>query len=368
MDVIFELATAADDAAIRRILRTNPLSGGVTVTYEREPNYFLGCGTMGRSWEVVVARRQTDGEVVGFGCRAVRPHFVNGRMEQIGYLSQLRVDRPFRGTWLPSRGFRFLHQLHIDRPAPAYLATITEENTDARGILVDHPPRHFPAFREVDRLHTLALIVRPPRALPASPYDIARGSSADLGAIIAFLREHGAAKQFFPAYEVDDFGGGSATRGFRVDDFIVARSHGEIAGVIGLWDQSAYKQMVVQAYGGFLRRARPLYNAGVRLMGAQLLPEVGQAIRSIYASFVCIAGNDPDIFRVLLRSAYNLAARRGYAYLLIGLSVRDPLLAIARRYAHITYRSRLYLVCWQDGEGFHERLDNRVPYVDVATL
>ena len=368
MDVTFDLATAADDAAIRRILRTNPLPGGVTVTYEREPDYFLGCGTMGHSWEVVVARRQADGEVVGFGCRAIRPLFVNGQMEQIGYLSQLRVDRPFRGNWLPSRGFRFLHRLHMDRPAPAYLASITEENTEARGILVDHPRRHFPAFCEVDRLHTLALIVRSPRALPAGPYDIARGSPADLTAIIAFLREHGAAKQFFPAYEADDFGGGSATRGFRVDDFIVARTGGAIVGVLGLWDQSAYKQTVVQAYRGFLRGARPLYNAGARLMGAQPLPGVGQAISSIYASFVCIAGNDPDIFRVLLRSVYNLAARRGYAYLIVGLSVRDPLLAIARRYAHITYRSRLYLVCWQDGEGFHERLDNRIPYVDVATL
>ena len=368
MDVIFDLATAGDDTAIRRILRTNSLPGAVTVTYEREPDYFLGCGTMGRSWEVVVARRQPDGEVVGFGCRAIRPLFVNGRPQQLGYLSQLRVDRPFRGNWLVPRGFRFLHRLHQARPAPVYLASITEENVDARAVLVDRPRHRFPFFREVDRLHTLALIVRSPRPLPAAPYAIFRGSPADIEDIVSFLREHGAAKQFFPAYEVDDFGGSPATRGFNVDDFIVARSHGAIVGVIGLWDQSAYKQTVVQAYPGFLRQARPLYNAGAGLMGMQPLPEAGQAIRSIYASFVCVARNDPRIFQVLLQSAYNLAAQRAYAFLIVGLSVRDPLLAIARRYAHITYRSRLYLVCWQDGEDFHERLDSRVPYVDVATL
>jgi len=368
MDVVFDLATAGDDAAIRRILRSNPVPGSVTVTYEREPNYFLGCGTMGGSWQVVVGRRQPDGAIVGFGCRAIRRLFVNGCLQQVGYLSQLRVDKPFRGNWLVSRGFRFLHQLHQAAPAPAYLASITEENVVARGLLVDRPRGRLPAFREVDRLHTLALIVRSPKALPAAPYDIARGSPADLAAIIAFLREHGAAKQFFPTYDVDGFGGDSATCGFRVDDFIVVRSRGTVVGVIGLWDQSAYKQTVVQAYSGWLGRARPLYNAGAGLLGAQPLPEAGQAIRSIYASFVCVADNDPAIFQALLQSAYNLAAQRKYAFLIIGLSVRDPLLRIARRYAHITYRSRLYLVCWQDGEGFHERLDNRVPYIDVATL
>ena len=162
--------------------------------------------------------------------------------------------------------------------------------------------------------------------------------------------------------------GDPATRGFRVADFIVARCQDAVVGVVGLWDQSAYKQTVVQAYSGMLRRVRPLYNTGAGLLGAQPLPEAGHAIRSIYASFLCVAGNDARIFQALLRSAYNLAAQGGYAFLIIGFSVRDPLLASARRYAHITYRSRLYLVCWQDGAGFHERLDDRIPYIDVATL
>jgi len=105
-----------------------------------------------------------------------------------------------------------------------------------------------------------------------------------------------------------------------------------------------------------------------RLSGASPLPQVGDHIRSAYASFICAADNDPDIFRVLLRHVYNLAARRGYAYLMVGLAACDPLLPVARRYRHIAYRSRLYTVCWQDGGNFHERLDGRVPYVEVAAL
>ena len=372
MDVTFDLATPADDPAIRRVLRTNPVPGAVTVTYEREPDYFLGCSTMGRSYDVVVARQQPGGEVVGFACRAIRSLFVNGRPQEVGYLSQLRVDKRFRGRWVVSRGFRFMRQLHADGQVAGYLASITEENREARGILVDRPRRHFPAFHELDRLYTLALIVRPgylrAGAAPRSPYDICCGSTADLGAIVAFLREYGAAKQFFPVYDEDGFSESSTTRGFRVEDFVVARRNGDIVGVIGLWDQSEYKQTVVQAYTGSLRWARPVYNAGARVLGAQPLPPPGAQLRSAYASFICVADDDPGPFRALLRHVYELAAERQYAYLIVGLSARDPLLAVARRYPHITYRSRVYAVCWEDGEDVYGRLDRRVPYIEIATL
>ena len=41
--------------------------------------------------------------------------------------------------------------------------------------------------------------------LPASPYDLSRGSNAELATVVAFLNRHGAEKQFFPAYSEADF-------------------------------------------------------------------------------------------------------------------------------------------------------------------
>jgi hypothetical protein len=364
----FDHATADDDAAIRRLLAINPVPGPVTLTYEREPSYFLGCGTLGRFCQVLVARHRPSGEVVGIASRATRPLFVNGRVEEVGYLSQLRVDRRFRGRWLVSRGFHFLKQLDADGLVDGYLTSIPDENVVARGMLLDLRRDHFPVLREVDVLYTLALVLRAPKVAPQSPYEICRGSWMDLGAIVAFLRRHGPAKQFFPAYAEDNFGASSLTLGFRVEDFILARRHGEVVGVVGLWDQSSYKQTVVRGYSGMLRWARPCHNVAAGLLGAQPLPPLGGHIRSAYASFICTVNNDPDIFRVLLRHVYNLAAERQYAYLMVGLTARDPLLAVARRYWHIAYRSGLYTVCWEDGSDLHERLDRRVPYVEIASL
>jgi hypothetical protein len=364
----FDLATPEDDAAIRQLLATNPVPGHITLTYEREPDYFLGCGTMGHFWQVLVARHRPTGAVAGIVCRATRPLFVNGQVEEVGYWSQLRVDERFRGRWLVAQGFQCLREMHEDGRARAYLATIIEEGREARGVLVERPRRHFPAFREVERLLTLAILLRKPKPVPPSPYQIERGSPEQVGEIVAFLREHGRAKQFFPAYTEADFVNSPLTRGFHAGDFLVAQQAGIIVGVVGLWDQSSYKQTVVQAYGGALGMARPLANVGIRLAGAQPLPAPGQPLRFAYASFICTAENDPESFRVLLRHVYNLAAERGFAFLMVGLAARDPLLEVARRYAHVPYRSTLYVAGWDDARDFYEQLDHRSPYVEVASL
>ena len=138
------------------------------------------------------------------------------------------------------------------------------------GVLVSRARRHFPAYRAVGALHTLAIVLhkrrlpRLPRPRPA--VDIVSGRDVALDEVANFLRLQGARKQFAPVYRVADFGGAPATRGFDSDDFLVARQGGRIVGLLGLWSQSAYKQTVVDAYGASLARLRPLYNLGARIL------------------------------------------------------------------------------------------------------
>ncbi len=376
MNFQIDLANPDDDAAIRRLLATNAAPGRVTVTYEREPNYFAGCATMGRTCQSLVARAGEG--IVGVACRATRPMFVNGREVRVGYLGQLRVDERFRGRWLVSRGFRFLKRLHGDDPVPAYLLSLIEENREALGVLIERRRPGFPIFRQLGRLYTLALALRTPgrtKVGGSSHCEIKRAGSDDLPVIVAFLRRRGATRQFYPAYSEVDFRG-AATLGFRQEDFFVARRNGEIVGVIGLWDQSNYKQTIARGYAGWLRWARPAYNIAARLSARPALPNAGEKILHAYASFVCVAGDDTEVFRALLRRVCAAAAERGYSYLMAGFDDRDPLLEVARARPHIAYRSRVFIAGWPDDpddqenqfERFYERLDDRIPYFEIAAL
>jgi hypothetical protein len=367
MTVRIDLATPADDLAIRGLCRREAVPGNITVSYEREPDFLLGCRVTGDDFQVVVARDQGDGELAGVACRSTREVFVNGLRQRIGYLGQLRIDQRFRGRWLVSRGFSMLKELHEQDPVPAYLVSIVGGNREAEEVLVRKARKSFPAFHRVAEFNTLAISIGRGKRPAHVGLEISAGSSEQTSEIAGFLQEQGAQRQFFPVWTEESIRK-LTSLGLRLEDLRVARHNGAIVGVAGLWDQSGYKQTVVHGYSGWLRAAAPIYNFSAPWMGRASLPRPGGKLRSVYAALVCVANDDAQIFASLLSELYNLARSRGFEYLLIGLDAKDLLLPIARKYTHVLYPSHLYLAEWPDGGHFHERLERRATYVDIATL
>lgn len=367
-----DIAAPADDEAIRGLLRRQPIPGRVRLTFEREPRFSTGCEVTGANPIVLVARAG-DGAIAGVACRSVRHVYINGCPERIGYLGQLRIDERFRGRWLVSRGFSLLADIDRADPVPAYLVSIVDGSDEATAILVRKRRASFPVFHQVARYQTLALPVRrrhgPSAPAATTPDEVVAGSADQLPDVVEFLRRESANRQLAPVWTADavrDLG----PLGLRCEDLRIARRDGRIAGVIGFWDQSAFKQSVVRGYSGWLRAASWL--------GGSVVPRVGDQVRSAYAAMIAVAGDDADVFRRLLHEMTQLAATRGFDYLVVGLDARDPLLAVARERRHLSYPSRLYLASWPQirhsldtashGVPLHERLDRRPAYVDVATL
>jgi hypothetical protein len=359
MNVSVEIAAPADDEAIRDLLKRQPIPGRVTLSFEREPSFATGCAVTGENPVILVARAD-DRRVVGVACRSVRHVFVNGRRERIGYLGQLRIDERYRGRWLVSRGFAHLAEVDRRDPVPAYLVSIAEGSDEAAAILVRKRRASFPAFYEVARYETLALLVRQRSLAPsAGREDVTPGSIEQLPDIVEFLEAQGSRRHLFPVWSSDMLRH-LERFGLGIGDLRVARLGARIVGVMGLWDQSAYKQSVVRGYSGWLRVASWLRG--------RIVPRIGDHVRSAYAALIAVAGDEPTVFQRLLAELTAVAASRGFQYLIVGLDARDPLLRVARAHRHILYRSRLYLASWPNGVYLHERLDQRPVYVDVATL
>ena len=359
MSVAISLASRADDAGVRRLVRTQAMPGRVRLSFCREPDFSTGCAVTGDDYRILVARSQSDGDVVGVACRSVRRVFLNGREQRIGYLGQLRVDPRYRGRWLVSRGFAMLEAMHRIDPLPAYLVSIVDGNEEATGILVRKPRRGFPRFREVASYVTFALRVRRSRwrraEAPRTREHEAPAHSPHVDEVADFLQREGPRRQLSSVWTADSLHR-LAAYGLTTEDMRVVRGPDGIAGVIALWDQSAYKQSVIRGYSGWLRIATPL------------LPQAGTCLKSAYASLVCVAHGDVGVFDALLREVCVLAAERGFDYLLVGLDMRDPFADLARTYPHIAYPSRLYLASWPQGDLPHDSLDDRPVYVDIATL
>src|SRR5574342_320852 len=185
----FELASERDDPDLRRLLRENPLPGSISLSFEREPCYFDASSVEGEFHQTIVARESDSGRVIALGHRSVRPLFVNGRVQDIGYMSQLRVNPTYgKGLYLArglAGGFKKYHELHQDGRAPFYLMSVIEDNLPARRLLTSGLPE-YPHAREYARMFTYAVYpVRKKRDLALlRSLQLARGDEKYMDGIV----------------------------------------------------------------------------------------------------------------------------------------------------------------------------------------
>ena len=172
---------------------------------------------------------------------------------------------------------------------------------------------------------------------------------------MAFLNEHGPSRQFFPRYRTADFFNHEGLlKGLRLDDILLGFKGNRLIGTLALWDQQAFRQLVVDSYGLPLRWLRPLYNACAAAGGGTIAG--GRPAISVHHRSLASRSRDAIVaFSMLLDAALAELLNRGTGPLLLGLHESDPLLPLVRTYRPRRYTTRLYLACWQDGEPKHDR-------------
>jgi hypothetical protein len=366
----FELASEADDADLRRILAETPMDGQISVSFCREPSYFAAAAVDGGFRQIVAARDVETGRIVGFGSRSIRERFVNGQPRPIGYLSNLRLLPAYRNRGLVARGYRFFRELHSDGRAQLYLTTIAAGNETALRLLTSGRAG-LPAYHFAGDFHTLAIPVPKRRRVESasSRTTVRQALTEDLPNVLAFLAEHGPRRQFFPRYRTDEFFTSEGTfKNLQPTDLFLAFRGERLVGTLGAWDQHGFRQSVVRSYRGVLRWARPAFNGWARLRGRSGLPSPGQSFRYLVAALLVVADNDVTVFAALLERLLIATSTGAANFLLLGLHKDDPLLPMVHGRETACYTTRLYYVCWDDGESLRNELDARPPYLELGSL
>jgi radical SAM superfamily enzyme YgiQ (UPF0313 family) len=363
-----KLAAASDDARIRRLLHRTPVPGMVEITYLREPSFLEALAVEGRVNQAFIGIDGASDDVIGVASRSIKTAYIDGEPGPLGYLSTLRVAAEYRGGTFLARGYRFLKDLHADGAASLYLTTIIEGNEKARRLLTSGRGG-LPAYHDLGRFHTLAISLRQRRKHATAPGIAVRtAETTDIPLMLNLWRCEGSKKLFFPEYRANDFGAsGGLLRGLNIADISLAFDGGELVGTAAAWDQKEFRQSKITGYARPLGMARPVYNLVARALGYPTLPPVGTVLPYVNLSLVCVKGDDPQIFGALLEDLVRWS-KGNHTLLMAGCHERDPLLQTLRRYRHFRYDSRLYAVCWPDGEAAFQKLGNRVPYVELGSL
>ena len=362
---VVEPARPEDDGPIRELLRDLPMAGPIRLTFEREPRLDLAAAVEGTRHLTVLARDRRSGRAVAMGSRSVRWCWVNGEPARLGYLAQLR-RRPelAAGRRMLAAGYAACEAARRADEQPYDTTCILTGNRAACRLLERGLPG-LPTYRRYAELHTLILPVRRGRLSPG----VRRATDDDLPAIAGCLQENLRRYQFAPLWTEDDLRSPARTRSLGSGDFFVVGDADRIEGTIALWDQSAFKQVVVRGYGPPLDRWRRPLNLALALGRRPRLPAAGTALRLAYLSHLAVTGDRPRTAVALVRAARREAARRGLDYLVIGFAAANPMLpAVRGSFPCRELISRLYLTYHGDEPPALTALDGRCPHLEAATL
>jgi hypothetical protein len=365
----FELATPDDNSELLRFSRNAEMPGAIRFSFDRNPDYLGALCVEGRQSEVLVCREAQNGRVVAIGHRSIKSVFVNGQAASVGYLSGLRLDQSVRNRQILAHGYAFLRKLHSGRPVQMYLSTIMEDNLPAKAVLLSGRSG-LPGYHDFGRFCCMAVSLQFRSAGSGrSGIRVRHASAADGPAIIEFLNREGRSRQFFPQYQVGDFGpDGGLLSHLQWEDVFTAFRGEDLIGVVAAWDQRGFRQWQVTGYDAWLGLLRIPINLVAKVRKMPLIPKPDLPLDYFILSLACVRGNDRSVFKVLLEEVVR--EKRGhYAFFLAGLHERDPLLAELLARPNFPLPSRLYVVAWEEDAGAVQKLDRAlVPYLELGSL
>lgn len=361
----FILADKSHDAQLREILCASTMPGHIQITYEREPDFFQGLETQGSFNQVIAA--EEDGKILGFGCRSIRPMFINGEAVDFGYISGLRSSPEAKQKMGVPRGYREFRKQHADGRCPGYITTIIDGN-DAAVATLTQGRAGLPFYNDLGTCFTYAIALKKRCQHPPHTNITTRfAKPGEDSIVINLLNGFGRQYQFFPALTETDFGT-PLLRDLPVTQFLIAEQSGIPCGTAAVWDTAKFKQHRIKKYSPLLQLAKPVLNNGLKLAGYAPLPKPGDQINSAYLCFKAAKNNRADILQTLLHDACRHLCQTGYSHCITGFHCTDPAASILSTYPTTLYRSRLFFVGWKDDLAAFGNLDGRIPCFEPAIL
>jgi len=340
------LAVPSDSEAIRRVLESGSYPGQIEVRFTRRPDPYRSYLNDGEALVMPVTEYPGTGEIIGVGGCVLRRAHVNGRVEQTGYLTGLKLLEEYRGR---NDSFREAYSLIRRETADAcklYVTTILSENTTAIKFL-EKKRKGLPPYRFIGEYTVFCMGTRgssgPPKGLR-----FVRGGDG----IAAFYREH------LPRFNLSPVWG--SLYGLGQEDFYTLRTGGgEILAACAVWNQQSYKQYTVTRYGGVYKLLEKL---PTRLLGYPAVPREGNPANYASIALPLLRPDSLALGRDFLKLAASQA--REYEFLMLGLLPGHPLYGAAQKTRHLQYKSRLYTV---EYEGCLE-LDERPLMLEAGLL
>lgn len=338
----FRRAVDSDDAEIRGLLQNVPMDGALRIGFSREPSYFKCRAPIGDEEETLVARR--DGKLLSVGSWSEREVWLNGERKLIGYLHGLRMVPGTEGSMrLLREGYASLASHTSHSEAVGWFTSVAADNVRARRVL-ESRASGLPRYERIGEYRTQIFPVQ------------CRGEFIPIGSVDSteeinqFLNQEGARYDLALTWSEERWQA-LARAGFTPVNVMVIRRRGRIVAAAGIWDQTAWKQVVIHQYPRWVSWLRPVIGLSAACLNKPSLPLAGVAVPIASIFPFAVEQGFEGVLPELWQGLEGMARHRRVSWLALGLGTDDLIWQHIRRVG-ISYRTILHWVC---GKGFPAR-------------
>lgn len=341
-------AQPEDSDALLDLFNKTPQQGSIRLNFERQPNFFHSTGVVTSDAEVWLMEDLQENQLVGSFSIGKRDVYVNGKRRSTRYGSDLRIHPDYAGGRTLFRLFKKYKELMQNE----WMQTVILDENKASIDTVSSGRLTLPTYHYVGQFITHMIALNKSYSAPKNP--VRRATTDDINIIQNFFDTHAKDKEFYPHYDFSKIGSGdNYYRDLKITDYFLQFEKDELIGVMGTWNQKAFKQTRFLSYHGSMKILRHINNISSKLFGGLNLPKAGELANYINLHSVLIKNNQPDVFKNILLSILadykpdkNKKTNHSFDAVIVGFEKRDPLHTALKNIKSHTLTSNHYLASY----------------------
>ena len=345
------------------------MQGAIALSFEREPHFFKATHIEGDN-HVTILNRSDEDRVVAIGSRSSRPYWFSGEVNQIGYFSQMRISKGFRGsTSRIMSGWEKMYELHQElKDTKSYLVSVLEDNLIARRLLTSGI-RKIPIHKELGRLNTYILPLIH-KKITNKKYIIRKGTNQDQDLIVSLLQKNYRSKTLAPYWTKESLF--HSELDITPENFFITFDRlnpTDPVGCVAVWDQQSFKQIYVHDYERKIKLIRVFLNALKRWTKLPYFPKVGTSFSNAYLSHLALDPKHADALVPMVQFAINENLKKGFHYLSFGFFEWTEFSKIIQKsFRPFTMKSIVYLAYWPEDDPKIDLQPNEDAHIEIAIL
>ncbi|WP_151813870.1 hypothetical protein [Acinetobacter ursingii] len=373
-------ATQGDDQALRNLIAVPMTTRGVLLSFQREPSYFNASDVIYNNKLHVIIEDIEKKQIVACYSNGSRPCYVNGEIQNIRYVCDLRVDQNSRGQSLVKMvGQHFKQTMHD----PHFSQLIIFNDNHAARAAVQTGKSGMPDYYNEGMIETLTLtgfkktnklsqFLHDPHLNPhcsnLDDIQICQAEPQHVPLINQFIVEMSDYYNFIPTYDFAELlQQGPYFRGLNLSHFSLYFKKDKLVGMFGLWDQHHFKQTKILNYSRFIQLFRPIYNLYAVLTQRMPLPKKGGTFRYHLLHSLLCHPEDLTLHHKMVIDAHRLSKQRGCGVISFTLSQKDPRCSLNQFYKGEKLVGMHGFVSFEQDPRVTLG-KNRVPYFEVGRI